>query len=267
MGGLEADLADNDNSSLLTLNNPNSLTSIIEEAAQTIATKARTINRLLAWQRNPTYAKFVNDRLEIIEEFKGLIRDEYKEFSNIVRAAYSKGDIDLGYNVCDAVNRMFEDFLDFADDNRDYLFYHLGLAYFYSYQARFNLLDNEEKSARHAVRIAKRHYKKAIELDLDSKSKEKIERLLKKTEFYLKLYKPKKQLIPEIGINKEDIEDEKILHEKTQELYKRFPDLFDATFYPEDADDECQSYKEILEQYLEGKPLKECKKECEEDVA
>ncbi len=240
-----------------------SLISIIENAAETITVKARAINRLLEWQRNPRYALFVNDKLEILEEFKSLIREENKEFSKVIREAYRKEDLTLGYSVCRAAYKMFKDYLNLVNEESDYLFYYLGLAYFNSYEARFHLLDDNKELAEYAMRKSKKNYGQAINLNLDSEMKKKIERILNKTETYLKLYRPKRQKKQGaqrtriIGITEEDISDEEKLHEKTQELYKRFPDLFDAIYYSNDEESGCPSYEEIIKWYVEGKPLEE----------
>ena len=231
-----------------------SLVSSIEKAAETIAVKARAINRLLEWQKNPGYAEFVNRDLEILKEYKELVKDEYKEFSCVVREAFSQRDTILGFSVCYAAYNMFVDFLELANEKRDHLFYHLGLAYFNSYHARFFLLIEKKEQAEIAMQRSKRHYNLAINLDLDKETKEKIEKIIKKTEQYLKLYRPRKK-IPTIGITEEDVKDEKVLFEKTQRLHaklnKHFPHLFETLYYPEELI-ENPSYDEIIEQYLDG---------------
>ncbi len=232
-----------------------SLTYIIEKTARNISVKAKAINKLLEWQRNPGYAKFVGDKLETIEEFKHLIRDEYKEFSKVAREAYSQRNIDLGYSVCGAAYKMFKDFANIADHKKDFLFYNLGLAYFNSYETRFHLLDENLELAKCAMQKAKRNYKHAINLDLDSETREKFEKVFKKTEIYLKLYRPKKA-VQKIGVTEDEVKDPKKLQDKIQRLYKAFPDFFDSLHYSKgDNDETIPSYDEIIKKYIKGEAL------------
>ena len=237
-------------------NDVTSLMSALEKTAETIAVKARAINRLLEWKRNPGYAEFVNGKLEIVEEYKKLVKDEYKEFSNVVREAYLKKDIALGFSVCKAIYKMFEDYISLANEKNDNLFYQLGLAYFNSYQARFYLLVEKKELAKRTMQKSKRHYNQAINLNLDTKTKEKIQKILKKTDLYLKRYKPRnRKRVPTIGITEEDLQDQKNLDAKIQricaKLNKNHPHLFDMINYQDDSNAD-PSYDEILKEYLDG---------------